>query len=58
MFLKSYFDLSDEKLIKRFNIDWGIQLFCGKLLGGNQMIRDLGIHGGACRLAENPGGYS
>ena len=45
MFLKSYFDLSDEKLIERFNTDWGIQMFCGKLLRENQVIRDAGIIG-------------
>lgn len=45
MFLKSYFDLSDEKLIERFNTDWGIQLFCGKVLKENQMIKDSGIIG-------------
>ena len=45
MFLKSYFGLSDEKLIERFNTDWGIQLFCGKVLKENQMIKDSGIIG-------------
>ncbi|WP_114751787.1 hypothetical protein [Pleomorphovibrio marinus] len=45
MFLKSYFDLSDEKLDERFNTDWGIQLFCDKLLKENQLIRDSGIVG-------------
>ncbi len=45
MFLKSYFGLSDEKLVERFNSDWAIQLFCGKLLKENQMVKDTGIIG-------------
>ena len=43
MFLKSYLNLSDEKLIERFNTDWGLQLFCGKLLEDNQRIKDKAI---------------
>ncbi len=40
MFLKHYTGLSDEKLIERFNTDWGMQLFCGTLLCDNERIRD------------------
>ena len=40
MFLKHLIDTSDEKLIDRFNTDWSLQLFCGKLLGEGEMIRD------------------
>lgn len=43
MFVKAYLNLSDEKLIERFNTDWGLQLFCGKLLSDNQRIRDKAI---------------
>lgn len=45
MFLKSYFNLSDQKLIERFNTDRGIQLICGKLLQENQVIKDSDIIG-------------
>ncbi|MCG8318437.1 MAG: hypothetical protein MI921_02945 [Cytophagales bacterium] len=43
MFVKVYPNLSDENLIERFNSDWGLQLFCGKLLSDNQQIRDKAI---------------
>ena len=43
MFVKAYLNLSDEKLIERFNTDWALQLFCGKLLSDNQRIRDKAI---------------
>lgn len=43
MFLKSYLKLSDEKLIERFNTDWALQLFCGKLLQKNERIKDKAI---------------
>ena len=43
MFLKAYLSLSDEKLIERFNTDWSLQLFCGKLLDDTEMIRDKAI---------------
>ena len=43
MFLKSYLNISDEKLIERFNTDWSLQLFCNKLLNDGQKIRDKAI---------------
>ena len=43
MFLKSYLKISDEKLIERFNTDWSLQIFCGKLLRDDQKIRDNAI---------------
>lgn len=43
MFLKAYLNLSDEKLIDRFNTDWSLQLFCGKLLSDNERIKDKAI---------------
>ena len=43
MFVKAYLNLSDEKLTERFNTDWGLQLFCGKLLSDNQQTRDKAI---------------
>jgi hypothetical protein len=43
MFLKAYLHISDEMLIRRFNTDWSLQLFCGKLLGDNEKIRDKAI---------------
>lgn len=43
MFLKAYLCLSDEKLIERFNTDWSLQMFCGKLLEINEQIRDKAI---------------
>lgn len=43
MFLKSYLNLSDEKLIDRFNCDWSMQMFCGMLLAKDEQIRDKSI---------------
>lgn len=43
MFLKAYLNISDEKLIDRFNTDWSLQLFCNKLLDDNQQIKDKTI---------------
>jgi transposase, IS5 family len=43
MFLKAYLNLSDEKLIERFNTDWSLQLFCNKLLNDHQRIKDKAI---------------
>lgn len=43
MFLKSYLSISDEKLVERFNTDWSLQLFCGKLLADDEQIRDKAI---------------
>lgn len=43
MFLKSYLNISDEKLIERFNTDWSLQLFCNKLLQDGQKIKDKAI---------------
>jgi IS5 family transposase len=40
MFLKHILDVSDEKLIERFNNDWSCQLFCGKLLRDDEKIRN------------------
>ncbi len=40
MFLKSYLNLSDKKLIQRLNTDWAIQYFCGIQLHENEKIRD------------------
>lgn len=45
MFLKSYLNLSDEKLIERFNTDYALQMFCGKLLKPDEWIRDKSIVG-------------
>lgn len=43
MFLKSYLKLSDEKLVERFNTDWSLQMFCGKVLRDGERIRDKAI---------------
>lgn len=43
MFLKSYLNISDEKLIDRFNTDYSLQLFCGKLLKLDERIADTAI---------------
>lgn len=43
MFLKAWLNTSDEKLIERFNTDWSLQLFCGKLLKEGVQIRDKAI---------------
>lgn len=40
MFLKHILNISDEKLIERFNTDWSCQLFCGKLLGDDEKVRN------------------
>ncbi|ANQ48004.1 DDE transposase [Flammeovirga sp. MY04] len=41
MFLKSYSGLSDEKLIERINTDWAYQMFCFRLLGDHEEIKDI-----------------
>lgn len=43
MFLKSYLNISDEKLIDRFNTDYSLQLFCGKLLKAEEYVGDNAI---------------
>lgn len=43
MFLKHILDVSDEKLLERFNTDWSCQLFCGKLFEDDQKIRNTGF---------------
>lgn len=43
MFLKAYLNISDGKLVERFNTDWSLQLFCGKLLDDTEKIRDKSI---------------
>ena len=40
MFLKHILNVSDQKLIERFNTDWSCQLFCGKLLRDDEKIRN------------------
>ena len=40
MFLKHILNISDQKLIERFNTDWSCQLFCGKFLGDNDKVRN------------------
>ena len=35
MFLKAYLNVSDRQLIERFNTDYSLQMFCGKLLAGD-----------------------
>ncbi|MDN3671449.1 transposase [Echinicola jeungdonensis] len=41
--LKAYLNTSDRQLIERFNTDWSLQYFCGKVLAADQQIRDLTI---------------
>ncbi|MDN5203169.1 transposase [Fulvivirgaceae bacterium BMA10] len=43
MFLKAYLNISDAKLIERFNTDYAMQLFCGKLLQDNERIKGRSI---------------
>lgn len=43
MFLKAYLNISDEKLVERFNSDYCLQMFCGKLLKRDERIRDKAI---------------
>ena len=43
MFLKHLLNTSDEKLIERFNTDWSLQLFCGKLLEDGNMVGDMAL---------------
>lgn len=45
MFLKSYLNLSDEKLIGQFNTDISLQFFCGKVLRSDEYILDKDIVG-------------
>ena len=43
MFLKAYLNVSDRQLIERFNTDYSLQMFCGKLLAEDRQIRDTTI---------------
>lgn len=43
MFLKAYFNISDRQLLERFNTDWSLQYFCGKVLAEDQQIKDMTI---------------
>lgn len=43
MFLKAYLKMSDEALIERYNTDFSLQMFCGKILKAGQFIRDKAI---------------
>ena len=43
MFLKHYLNLSDKQLIERFNTDWSLQVFCGRVLKDDEQIRDLNL---------------
>jgi hypothetical protein len=40
MFLKAYLNVSDRQLIERFNTDYSLQIFCGKVLVEDKQIRD------------------
>jgi transposase, IS5 family len=40
MFLKHYLNISDSKLLERFNTDWAMQMFCGVYFIEGEMIRD------------------
>lgn len=53
MFLKSYTQSSDEKLIERLNTDYHFQFFCGIYLAPGQHIRDGKLPSKIrCELAE------
>ena len=43
MFLKAYLNVSDRHLLERFNTDWSLQYFCGKVLAENEQIKDMTI---------------
>lgn len=43
MFLKTYLKISDEALVERYNSDFSLQMFCGKILKAGQIIRDKAI---------------
>ncbi len=43
MFLKSYLNISDRQLLERYNTDWSLQYFCGKVLAENEQIKDMTI---------------
>lgn len=43
MFLKTYLNISDRQLLERYNTDWSLQYFCGKVLAENQQIKDITI---------------
>ena len=43
MFLKHHLNLSDRQLIERFNTDWSLQIFCGKVLKSEEKIRDYNL---------------
>jgi transposase, IS5 family len=39
MFLKHYLKVSNDKLLERFNTDWAMRMFFGRLLVDNEMIK-------------------
>ncbi|WP_164675090.1 hypothetical protein [Anditalea andensis] len=41
MFLKAYLNVSDRQLLGRYNPDWSLQYFCGKVLADNQQIKEM-----------------
>jgi len=43
MFLKHHLNLSDKQLIDRFNTDWSLQIFCGRVLREGEQIRDKNL---------------
>ena len=43
MFLKAYLNTSDRQLFDRYNTDWPLKYFCGKVLAENQQNRDMTI---------------
>lgn len=54
MYLKSYTQLSDEKLVASLNSDWCYQMFCGVQFNDSQWINDVNFVGKwRARLAEH-----
>lgn len=55
MFLKAYLNTSDRQLLERYNTDWALQYFCGKVLSENQQFRlcsPLGVKRPRSKLRE------
>lgn len=53
MFLKAYLNVSDRQLIERFNTDYSLQMFCGKLLAEDKQIRDYTLMTGIRAYIED-----
>jgi transposase, IS5 family len=43
VFLKAYLNVSNRQLLERYNNDWTLQYFCGRVQPENRQIKDITI---------------